>query len=226
MPGAYDRAFSEAQTGAILEFELLDSDLPPRGLAMGEIIGQGIDSGADVPVVHISPRAAAETTPVAVHTQINTRSVECSTAEWAARCACHVRAGQAPSGQRFRHSKLAMVYLPVYTYSGALWSEIQVQKIGHGLLACVRVLRRPLVRDSDTVNWPWFTCPCASTQAPSGQRFRYRELTMVYLPVYLYSGALWSDASGGSGYEDELRHEHALLFEFLVDEGERLRRVP
>ena len=49
---------------------------------------------------------------------------------------------------------------------------------------------------------------------------------MVYLNAYLYSGALWSDASGGSGYEDELRHEHALLFEFLVDEGERLRRVP
>ena len=57
MPGAYDRAFSEARTGAILEFELLDSDLPPRGLAMGEIIGQGIDSGADVPVVYISPLA-------------------------------------------------------------------------------------------------------------------------------------------------------------------------
>ena len=91
-------------------------------------------------------RAAAETTPVAVHTQINTRSVECSTAEWAARCARHVRAGQAPSGQRFRHSKLAMVHLPVYIYSGALWSEIRVQRIGHGSLACVLVLRRPLVR--------------------------------------------------------------------------------
>ncbi len=60
MPGAYDRAFSEARTGAILEFELLDSDLAPRGLAMGEIIGQGIDSGADVPVVHISPLATED----------------------------------------------------------------------------------------------------------------------------------------------------------------------
>ncbi len=110
-------------------------------------------------------RAAAETTPVAVHTQINTRSVECSTAEWAARCARHARAGQVSTAQ----------------------------KIGHGLLACVLVLRRPLVRDSDTVNWPWYTCLCAPTQAPSGQRFRYRKLAMVYLPVYSYSGALWSE---------------------------------
>ena len=55
VPGAYDKAFSDARTGAVIEFELLDSDLAPRGLCMGEIIGQGIDSGADVPVVYISP---------------------------------------------------------------------------------------------------------------------------------------------------------------------------
>ena len=55
VPGAYDKAFSDARIGAVIEFELLDSDLAPRGLCMGEIIGQGIDSGADVPVVYISP---------------------------------------------------------------------------------------------------------------------------------------------------------------------------
>ena len=33
-----------ARTGAILEFELLDSDLTSRGLAMGEIVGQGFEA--------------------------------------------------------------------------------------------------------------------------------------------------------------------------------------
>ena len=59
-PGAYDEAFAAARTGAILEFELLDADLASRGLAMGEIIGQGFDSGADVPVVYISPLATED----------------------------------------------------------------------------------------------------------------------------------------------------------------------
>ncbi len=93
VPGAYDEAFSVARTGAILEFELLDSDLAPRGLAMGEIIGQGFDSGADVPVVYISPLATEDvrlmpwaaanlTAPCSLHlSKVPTKALDLSEAD-------------------------------------------------------------------------------------------------------------------------------------------------
>ncbi len=66
-----------------------------------------------------------------------------------------------------------MVYLPVYWYSGALWPEIQEMEMGHGSLARVLVLRRPLARQCDT-SWDVFTYGV-------GQLHRLEKLPLKFL---------------------------------------------
>ncbi len=61
-------------------------------------------------------QAVAETAPVAVVTQIGTRSGECGTAEWAARCARHVGAAKVSTVQKI-DSK-------VVEYGAAEWAGL------------------------------------------------------------------------------------------------------